>query len=245
VDRETFIGTLTLRYGLTNRLETEFKVPYVYRDDDVRTRPIGVSAVEDEVFNADGDGLGDIEFLARYQMNRGLGGWPFFVGNLRVKSRTGEDPFEVNIDADTGLPTELATGSGFWAVEPSVTALFPSDPAVFFGNVRYIWNIERDVGGGFGDIDPGDGIGFSFGLGFGINERASMSVGYEHTIVGKTEQEGNKITGSDTAIGNLLIGYSYRLTDATAVNLNLAVGATEDAPDVRLTLRIPFMFGLF
>ena len=36
----------------------------------------------------DAFGLGDIEASLRYQVNKGLDGWPIFVGNLRVKSDT-------------------------------------------------------------------------------------------------------------------------------------------------------------
>lgn len=43
----------------------------------------------------------------------------------------------------TGLPLDLPTGSGFYSVRPSLTWLFPSDPAVFFGSVSYPHNLAR------------------------------------------------------------------------------------------------------
>src|SRR3546814_16081087 len=77
------------------------------------------------------DGFGDAEFSLRYQFNRPVGQKPIFVGTLRVKSDTGKGPFEIGYD-ESGVATGLATGSGFWAVQPGVNFLMPSDPAVLY-----------------------------------------------------------------------------------------------------------------
>ena len=39
-----------------------------------------------------------------------------------------------------------------------------------------------------------------------------------------------------------LIGYSYKLTPKTNMNLSMGIGVTKDAPDVQLTLRFPTSF---
>jgi hypothetical protein len=193
------------------------------------------------VFDADGNDIGDIEFGFRYQFNMPRGDGPIFIGGIRVKSDTGTDPFEVDIDPATKLPTELATGSGFWGIQPSLTAIFPSDPAVFFGSVSYMYYFDRTVSGV--EIDPGDTIGFNFGVGYGINEKASFSLGYEHNVILKTEFDGKEPAGSRTThVGSLLLGGSYRLSNNTNLNLSLSGGLTEDAPDVQLTLRVPMTF---
>jgi len=249
VNRNSFVGALATRYGLTNRLEIEVKVPYVYRDESSVETPTGPSENE-EVFDTEGDGLGDIEFGFRYQFNIPKSTGPIFIGGIRVKSDTGTDPFEVDI-ADSGLPTELATGSGFWGIQPSLTAIFPSDPAVFFGSVSYMYYVDRDISArklgldipGKINVDPGDTIGFNFGVGYGINEKASFSLGYEHNILLKTEFDGEEPAGSQTIhVGSLLLGGSYRLSNNTNLNLSLSGGLTEDAPDVQLTLRVPMTF---
>ncbi|WP_232365153.1 hypothetical protein [Salinimonas marina] len=56
VKRHSFIGSVSTRYGLTDRWEFEVKVPYVYRDDTQRSRPVSIGVSEDEVFNANGEG---------------------------------------------------------------------------------------------------------------------------------------------------------------------------------------------
>jgi hypothetical protein len=159
---------------------------------------------------------------------------------LRVKTRTGTDPFSVNTDPLSGLQSELPTGSGFWGVQPSITAIYPSDPAVFFGNLSYLRNFERDVGATFGKIKPGDAIGFTMGMGLALNDKASFSIAYDHATVLRTRQNGLLVpTTSTTELGSLLFGVAYRLNAKSTFNTTLGVGVTEEAPNVQLTFRIP------
>ena len=44
-----------------------------------------------------------------------------------------------------GVAQQEATGSGFWAVEPAVSVLYPSDPVVLFASIGYIESIPKDV----------------------------------------------------------------------------------------------------
>ena len=253
VHRNTAVAGLTARYGLTNRLEVEARVPFVYRNDDTITRPLNLGgSFSSKVFNADGYGIGDVEVAARYQFNVPKPGNPFFLGGVRLKTRTGEDPFEVDYySAAPGLPalqTTLPTGTGYYTVQPTFGVIYPTDPAVFFGGINYQWNIKRDVnktvaGSPIGEVDPGDAVGINFGMGLGLNERSSFSVGYEHTWYGESEQGGatpEGVTSFQTA--SLLLGYSYRLNKSTALNLSIAAGLTEDTPDTQITLRLPFTF---
>jgi len=248
VKRHNFIGALGARYGITDRLEVEFRFPYVYRDDTQRSRPISIGAGIDETFNATGSGIGDLEFASRYQLNSGVGGWPIFVGNIVATAPTGKSPFDVVSAQAQGVPgatfpTELPTGAGYYSFQPSVTALYPTDPAVFFGNLSYSYNAE--TGTNFGKIDPGDTLGLSFGMGFGINERSSYSLGYSHKHVFDSQIDGRTISGSTLDIGQLLVGYSFKYSKRTTFNLSLGIGTTTDSQDVTLNFRLPMTFGLF
>lgn len=255
VDRDAYIGALAARYGLTNRLEFEVKVPYVYRTDTSTTRSYISSGLTDTAFDSDGNGIGDVEFGLRYQLNSPTTG-PFFISSLRVKSDTGTGPFDIPYEtrpaSDTQnsfIPVEQPTGSGFWAVQFGLSAIYPTDPAVLFGGISYLWNIERNVdstvGGrqlGIGSYDPGDAIGFNFGMGLALNESVSFSLGYDHSIIGKNKQDGVSIGDTETHVGTLLFGYSLRLGPKTTANLSLGIGVTEAAPDVEFTLRVPINF---
>lgn len=252
-DRDLISPAITARYGLTNRLELEGKIPYLWRDDTLRAEIPNVTNGAVVTRDLEGDGLGDVEFTAHYQMNSGANGWPFFVGNLRYKSDTGDGPFDVNRNAD-GIETELATGSGFQAIEPSVTVLFPTDPAVLFGNLGYLFALEEDVNKTFavsggspqtvGTFDPGDAVRMSFGMAYAINSAASFTLGYKHDFIQRTETEinGVNLVSSSLDVGALLLGFSYRFNERTSLNTNLELGATADAPDVSLTVRVPYAF---
>ena len=177
------------------------------------------------------------------------------MGNIRYKARNGKDPFSVGINPSTGLETAQPVGTGFESWEPSITAIYPSDPVVFFANLRYIVNVARTVtlqpSPGTGNVplttklDPGDGIGGSVGMGFGINERASFSLGYEQTHFKQSKQGGQAINGSDFDIGAFTLGFSYRLTESTSVNLGFAIGSTDGSPDTRILVRVPVRLQVF
>ncbi|MFO0995841.1 MAG: hypothetical protein U1F33_04090 [Alphaproteobacteria bacterium] len=255
VNTYTQTYALTGRAGITNRLEVDAKVPYVRSQNSTSAQALAGAGGGTFTSQTDGSGIGDIEAGVHYQVNDGTGGWPFFVGNLRYKARNGKDPFQVGVDPNNGLQTQQPVGTGFESWEPSVTAIFPSDPVVFFGNLKYLINVPRTVtlqpSPGTGNVplttrlDPGDGIGGSLGMGFGINERASFSTGFDFTHFKQSKQGGQAIAGSEFDVGSYNLGFSYRLTDSTSVNLGVAIGATKDAPDLRILFRVPVRLQVF
>lgn len=261
VKRNTTTATATIRRGMTNRFELEAKLPYVYRSDATVSREVFTGTAVERAFETSGKAVGDVEIAGRYQLNDGGVDKPYFIGGLRFKSRTGKDPFEVTTDCQrrcigenitgSGLPLELPTGSGFYSLQPSVTWLFPSDPAVFFGSFSYLHNFKRDVSRtvldgvkeSLGEIAPGGVIGFNFGMGLALNDKASFSVGYDHNSVGRTKQNGVTVPGSvRMQLGTLLIGYSYRLSDKKTLSVAVGAGLTRDTPDVSLMFRVPMSF---
>ncbi len=254
VDRDVFSPALDFRTGITRRLEVSLKIPYVYREER-RSGTIPQLNAQDPVSierEVDGDGLGDIELGLHYQLNEGRRGI-FYVANLRYKSTTGEGPFEVPYD-DNALEEKAATGSGFHGIEPSLTVLVASDPAVFYGNVGYLFNLGDDVdttiGAGdnarrIGRVDPGDALRMSFGMSLAVNPKAAVSFGYKHDFIRETESEinGVEFRSSSLDVGSLLLGFSHALGPRSSLAANLEFGITADAPDVTVTIRLPFAFG--
>ncbi len=258
VKRNTTTAALAGRFGLTNRMEVEARIPYVYRSDATVSREVGVGTAGERIFDASGRHLGDIELGMRYQLNDGGADKPYYIGSLRFKSRTGRDPFEVTTDCaqrcvdnttGTGLPLQLPTGSGFYSLQGGLTWLFPSDPAVFFGSVTYLHNFKRNnvsrtVLNGeqefLGSVAPGGIFGFNFGMGLGLNDRTTFSIGYDHNSVGRTKQNGQVVPGSvRTQLGTLLLGYSYRIDNRKSLSVSIGAGLTRDTPDITLNVKMP------
>ncbi len=152
----------------------------------------------------------------------------------------------------TGLPLDLPTGSGFYSLQTGLTWLFPSDPAVFFGGISYTHNFGRDnisrlVLNGekefIGSVKPGGIVGINFGMGLALNERSSFSVGVDLNSIGRTRQNGVPVaTSVRTQLSSLLLGYSYRYSPKTTLNVTVGAGLTRDTPDLTLTVRIPMMY---
>jgi hypothetical protein len=232
----------------------------VYQTSDAVARPFNIGASSNTAISSNGNGIGDVEMTLRYQFNQGGPDKFYYVGWLRFKTATGKSPFDVVTDCvttcisnatGTGLPLQQPTGSGFLAIQPGLTWLFPTDPVVFFGNFSYLHSFGKDenltlrngVTEPLGKVQPGDIWGFNIGMGLALNEKASVSIGYDQSIVLPTSQNGQTVPGSVRAIlGTLLIGYSYRLTPKTTLNFSIGAGLTRDTPDVTLTLRVPIAF---
>jgi hypothetical protein len=246
-DRDTIVGSVAARYGLSRRLEAEVRVPYVYRFDRILTlaqRDTTISRQQE----LDGHSLGDVEASLRYQLNKGARGNPIFVAGLRAKSDTGTGPFDVARD-EFGIASELPTGSGFWGISPSLSVMYPTDPVVLFGSLSYLYNAERnvdkDIGGArIGNVDPGDSIGAGMGFGFALNDRFSYSLGYSHqylmgtkTEIGTTTQESPSLH-----VGAFQFGMSLRVNPRVNISTAIELGATKDSPDVRAVLRVPVGF---
>jgi hypothetical protein len=195
------------------RAEVELKLPYVYRSDSTVSRELFTGTGVDRVFETSG---------AAWAMPS----WPRVTSSIRVAMTariTWRAAFQiahrhrsVRVVTDctrrcvgpnasgTGLPLDLPTGSGFYAMQPSLTWLYASDPAILFGGVSYLYNFKRNnvsrrVLAGelepLGTVAPGGVIGFNFGLGLALNDKALISFGYDHSSIARTRQNGLPVPG--------------------------------------------------
>lgn len=239
--------TITGRTGLTNRSEIEVQVPYIYRRDVVTTLQQFQGQIT-STSDLNAAALGDVEATLRYQINSGGSGMPVIVANLRAKSDTGTNPYLVPRD-QYGVAEGLATGSGFWGLQPSLSFLFVSDPAVLFGNISYLHNFpktfNRTIGGNLlGRVEPGDSPGLTGGFGFSLNPQFSFSLGYRHNYIFGTTTElgGSRQRSTSLQVGSLLFGMAYAFSPHYILNTQFEMGVTRDAPDITLTVRTPISF---
>jgi len=250
-------GILTARYGISNRIEIDASIPMIGSWSRFRLSPTNTDALRGSNINGRGYGFGDLRTGLRYQLNSGDRSTPVFVGGLGLRIPTGKSPYEVDRHgADQQyLEKELPTGSGFFGLSGTLSFVYPNEPGVLFGNVRYTWNIPSAVNATqpgssddstYGKIDPGDVIGGSMGLGLAINDRVSLSLSYDHAYVLKTRQNGDYVDGSvPLQIGTLGAGLTWRRSRRSSYSFFLGVGVTDDAPDVSLGIRIPTSYNLF
>jgi len=233
IDRDVYTANLGFRYGITNRLEFELNVPYLYRVD-----VIDITETEEpgRERSADYD-IGDVNVGLFAHLLRETTWRPDVILNLRAKSRTGQDPFEIS-------GNELATGSGTWAASAGLTFVKTVDPAVMFFSSSYFVGIERDIdltdSPGREEFDPGDTFEYSLGLAFSLNERIAMTTSLQHRITNRSKVDGDKLLRSDANSATLFIGGSYRMNQWTTFNVSLGIGLNEDAPDFLLEMRIPW-----
>ncbi len=259
--QDVLTGSVSLRYGLTDRLEIGARLPVLYRSDFSVVTPIrtgnDLPPADPIDSSVDGSGIGDLELTARYQLIDGGNGSPFITANLQGVFPTGSDPFAIPRDI-RGRAARSATGAGFYGISPSLTAILPSDPVVLFGTLGYTFNLGKSVDTEIPPVrithvDPGDAISASAGIGISFNQRTTLNLGYAHSWAFGTrtttelleptpEWPGMRdLVSRDLQIGRLLFGVTYRATERASVNWAVEIGATEDATDLRTTLRIPFV----
>ena len=266
-DRDSIEAAMTFRYGVTDRFEVETRVPYVFRSETVTQTFVTQGGQPSFTDDNSGNNIGDIELAAHYQITDAP---VYTVANIRLYTPTGTGPFDVDLDA-LGRPTELPTGSGFWGIQPSITAIVPSDPVVFFGTFGYTINIGEDIDQTtqirdtatalsidttVGEVDPGDSINISMGLGISLNEKASVSMGVKYDLILPTEQQFTAIDNNNPLnniidakaktdslhAASFLLGWSYQINEMVGLNLNFEIGATDDANDFSVRLGVPFRF---
>ncbi len=253
-NRRAVTESLGFKYGLTNRLEVDGRLSYVHRNDKITG--IAIDDATTTFRDLKGSGIGDLDIGLHYQLNNGKG-FPYTIVNLRAKAPTGKGPFEVSRNSANGVETELAAGSGYWTVEPSLTFILPTSPAVVFANLGYQVNMPTEpnalVGPGTTILkfDSGDAIRTSIGVGISLNERLSVNFGYDQSHFLKTvttvQQENdmgdifvNQLSQNSTTIGSFLFGGSYAVNKNLRLNLNTAFGATDESPDMRVSLKAQY-----
>lgn len=250
----------TARYGLTDRLQVDVNVPYLFRYSNFSSGGAGNDAsglIEEDVRD---NGLGDINVGASYRLLKESVNRPDVVVNVRAKFPTGQHPFGVELvevpgsGGNLSVPASLATGSGVYGASAGVSILKTLDPMVVFGSVTYFYNFARS----FDDLDEaigdqpgrakiGNAIQYGAGVAYALNERSSLSMSFSQRLVARTrlargDQPYFRVVGSQANVGILNLGANFALTDQLSLLTTVGLGMTSDAPDMILSVRVPFRF---
>lgn len=246
VDRETFSSQISVRYGLSNKLELSLSLPYSVRSDKLSTILRNQAGEVSRTENLEGEGYGDISAGIHYQLNSGKAGSGIFIGNLSYKSTTGDGPFNVTRGPE-GIETELPTGSGFEALSAALTYIYPKDPASLFIQFSHTSHrsdyINRQLGQQFiGKVDPGNSIGLNLGIGLALSPDLSLTMGFQFDSIRGTSTFINEkeFHSSRLSLGAFFLATSLQLNNKQRLNINGAFGVTDDAPDMQLGFSMPY-----
>jgi hypothetical protein len=247
-DRSIFAAVADVRYGITDRLEAEVRVPLIFSDDRATVLSQGPQGSATQSIYISGKGLGDVNLGARYQINDGLDDWPIFIANARTNLDTGIGPFDIKRNP-AGIAESVALGSGFLGLQGGFSVLKITDPAVLYGSLNYVYQFPKDInqtiGGAYvGEVDPSNSVNATMGFGFAVNPDFSFSFGYAHSYVFPqiTYLGGTRQTTTSLEVGTLSFGMAYRVRPNMSLNANFQFGVTADAPNMYMVISLPTTF---
>ncbi|NPA82597.1 MAG: transporter [Epsilonproteobacteria bacterium] len=239
IKRQIISDIVTVRYGITDYLQAELAVPFIYRHDQRAKVEVNKEDLVDDA------GLGDIAFSLSDQIYRETAKRPALIVNLSFKSKTGKSPYDID------LKNELPLGTGYYSIKAGVNFIKNIDPTVVFGGVAYAYNMDQDVGetvnGKFLEkVEPGDTISLNAGMGYAVTYNFSLTAQfqYDYTLSSYSTVDGNrtKVANSSLNVAQLKIGGGWALSKDRSVNVSLGIGLTSDSPDFVLEVRTPFKF---
>jgi hypothetical protein len=91
-------------------------------------------------------------------------------------------------------------------------------------------------------FDPGLSGGFSFGFAYSFNYDVSLTMSYQQSFNTGAKfyfKNNESYQSADQSSAMLSFGLGVRVSPETIVNGTVAIGLTEDAPDVSLGLSLP------
>jgi hypothetical protein len=244
IQRDILNTTLVIRYKITEKFQASINIPYQFIFSRISvaagTSGGGVTPNPTSETTTSTSGLGDINGNVTYQLLNESLLQPSLTVALGFKGRTGEDVFQ----------TDQPTGSGYNSISASLNASKSSDPAVLFGYVSYAYAISRrdvvytpaNLPARTIDYEPGDNIGFGFGIAYALNYKLTLSTQFQESInlPGAINQE--QLSNSMTNSASLRFGGTWKINDKTSLDLSVSPGLTTDSADFILSLRVPWRF---
>jgi hypothetical protein len=242
VREDYLLPAFTARLGLPHKLQGDFTIPYGY--ELIRT----VDA-ENVQTSSSSFGLGDISFGLSRQFVTEHGKWPDMLANVRFKTTTGKDPYNL-------ASSQVALGTGFPGLQGNLTMAKSSDPVVFFGNLNYTANLSANhtvpandptnpQATMVGHFNPGSSVGFQIGSILALNPETSMTVSWDQRFTRSTQLNGVDIPASYLVEGTLRLGTSYLYAPGRTIDLSFGVGLTPDTPNLQFSVGLPFRMGLW
>ncbi len=222
---------LLFRYGLADDLELDVTIPFGYSDQKQDARPFAFPDGT-QIRRSESLGLGDVNGSLSYTAWPETGNMPSITFNVNAKSNTGESA----TFGGTGVSQSNGLGNGFWSVGGGVSLTKTIDPVVFFGSIGYVASLEE------GGIDPGDQVSYSFGSGFSMNDRVSLSMALSGAVARRAKINGEEVVGSSVNINTLQLTSTIKLSKGLFVEPFVSFGLNKEAQDFMVGFNVPFRF---
>ena len=262
---DVITADLTGRYGF-GRFQADVNIPYLYRRSTFISGGAGGNAsglIERTITT---HGLGDISGGLSYRVVAETAAWPDIVLNIRGKAPTGGDPFGVELievqgsEGNLKIPSRLSTGNGVWAASAGVSVLKTIDPMVVFGSLNYFYtfkhhfdDLDEAINNQPGEARLGNALQYALGVAFALNDRSSLNASFTQRFVSHAKLKFDPLTqgedaswqtvvGSEANVAELNLGATFSLTDRLTLLTNLAVGISQDAPDMVFMVHLPYSF---
>jgi hypothetical protein len=214
--RDTVSAALGFRVGLPFDSQAQLRIPYV---------------IHDETEFDTTSGIGDVQLSLTKQVLRERKSIPSLLFTARWTAPTGDDTLN---------PSALGTGSGFHIVEGLVTSSIQRDPLVFYGTASYATVLpEKRLGV---DVSPGDIFTLEIGAILAASPDTTLHAAVNMGFAGTAEVAGRPVRGSDRVLGILELGVAHVIARRALISVTAEIGITEDAPDLRLVVSMPFRF---
>lgn len=227
VNRDVFIQTIGMKYGLMHNFQLDLRVPFREEYDRIVNNSSATTETRKSAF-----GLGDIEMGFSRQIGWEQGLMPDLIASLSVKTPSGQEPYN----------HEIGLGTGHWAVRGALVAAKSSDPAVVFGSLNYTYNFQRDNIENYGDVKPGDSVGYSLGVALALSYQTALTFSFDQSVNFPTVRNGQTAADSFLNSANLKLGLNWALSERQSVNLAVSEGLTKDSPDMSVELSFPYQF---
>jgi hypothetical protein len=245
LERDVLTAAATARYGITDRIQADVRVPAVYRMDG-EVRGIGTDQpTERRTWVTD---IGDVSARLSYQAWIGNG---FLIPDVVLRAEalfpTGQDPFGISrVEIEPGVIRleHPPTGDGFYQAGGGGSLVWRVDPVVFYTGGTYTHRFKRDVGDPFGVVAPGATIQAFAGLNMRMTDRIGLNLSFIDQITLETERNGVKQPGTRVHDGRFVIGTSLAVNPHWSFLGSAGIGLTSDSPDFQFTLSLSRAFDL-
>lgn len=223
---DDYTARFTLQGGLPRNMMFSASVPYAYRD----------------TASGSNSGVGDLFFVLSKELTEHTEGRPSLVASLGYQERNGKDPF-----------AQVPIGSGFRALSARLSAIKRLDPVALYGDITYTYPFGRDVRAQnvfgeetfLGHVNPGPVYGLGLGASLAATPEISLDAELSLAFVGSTEVD-SSTAGSfrvpKATVAFLTFGSGFVLTRRLSLLMSASAGATKDAPDLILSVNLPYRF---